>query len=228
MGLSCECYGDFDKGDFENWWEPGGLAIPPAGAKCCECNAPLPTEKCESFGHMEVWEPEGNPPPHPDDLPDAETIPDAEAYAIERAHDDWKDENGWDDEVERYERCIGSDYRCERCSDLASSIEDLGYCLIGPGELIEDHGEFIAEHGYAPRLWRAGPDGVLNPYPWRRRDYVASWVRKKRLNAWYFLRYGWKHWLRWKVYERIRHPYTAYRTWKFWRDYRRKEAANGF
>ena len=222
MGLSCEC-SDFNKGDYANWWELGGLAIPPAGTKCCECGAPLLAEECQSFDHMEVWEPEGELP-HPDTLPDEEQVKLSEAKfdAMERAYHGFLDAHGWDSETERYELCTGSDYRCERCSDLAASIEDLGYCLIAPSELIEDHGEFISEHGYAPRLWRAGPDGVLNPYPWRRRDHVAAWLRRKYLNTRYFLRYGWKLWLRWKVYERIRHPVVAYKMWKFWREYRRK------
>jgi hypothetical protein len=225
MGLSCECSGNFDKGEYDNWWEPGGLAVPPVGTKCCECCAPLPAEECASFDHMEVWEPQAPWPLHPDDWPNVESLSDVEFAEAEKAFDDFNDANGFDSETERFERCVAADYRCERCSDLASSIEDLGYCLIGPGELIEDHGEFIHEHGYTPRLWRAGADGVYNPHPWRRRDKVASWVRKKRINAWYFVRYGWKHWLRWKVYDRILHPYTAYRTGKFWREYHRREGA---
>jgi hypothetical protein len=226
MGLTCECY-DFDPGEHDSWWEPGGAAIPPAGERCCECGAMLPQAPCERICHMKVYEPESEAPPHPDDLPDeeAEALSTVEAALMEGARDNWLSEHGWDFDTERYERCTSADYRCERCADLAASIEALGYCLIGPGELIECHGEFIHEHGYAPRLWRAGADGVFNPHPWRRRDYVAAWLRRKRINTWYFLRYGWRHWLRWRVYERIRHPYTAYRVWKFRREYRRKEAA---
>lgn len=56
MGLSCSC-DDFDKSDFERWWEPGGKSVPPAWSRCCECNAPLPPEKHDCIVHMEVYDP---------------------------------------------------------------------------------------------------------------------------------------------------------------------------
>jgi hypothetical protein len=225
MILSCSCE-DFDKSDYDRWWEPGGMAVPPSGSRCVECRAPLSDEPCESFDHMEIWEPVDQQPPHPDTLPEYEQLKlsDADFTAMEIAHEDWLDDHGWDDECERFERCTGSDYRCGRCSDLAASIVDLGYCLIGPGELIDDHMEFIRKHGLAPRIWRADDGGTLNPHPVHPRDYVASWVRRTRLSMRHFLRYGWKPWLRWRVYERIRHPVIAYRNWKMLREYRRRDA----
>jgi hypothetical protein len=130
---------------------------------------------------MEVWEPEGSPPPHPEDLPDTEyeALSQAEATVMEDARDAWQDKHGWDSDTERYERCIGADYRCERCEDLADSIEALGYCMIGPGDLISSHLEFIHEHHYAERKWTENKDGVLNPVPWNRMDYFRDWRRKK-------------------------------------------------
>jgi hypothetical protein len=198
MTLSCSC-NDFDKGEYDHWWGPGRPSVPPAGERCCECKAPLPHDPCKCIWHMEAYEPDGNPPPHPDDLPgvEAEALSDKEAEAMERAHFDWKDENGWDDECERYERDGDTDFRCERCSDLAASIEDLGYCMIGPGDLIEAHMEFIDAHHYAKRKWVSNAHGTLNPHPWTRADYVRDWYRRTCYEV--------GSWLRWKLRWKINH-----------------------
>ncbi len=207
MGLTCECFcSDFDKGDYDSWWEPGCASVPPSGMKCCECGAPLPAEECACIRNYEVYEPDGTDaaPRHPWSAEGDESVTSAEFLAIEAAWDEWAARTGWEDEYDRYERETGADYRCDRCAGLAASIEDLGYCLIRSGELIECHGDFIHEHGYAPRLWRAGADGIFNPHPWRRQDYVAAWVRRMRHRTSAWFRYGWKSDLRYKVWWPIR------------------------
>ena len=70
---------------------------------------------------------------------------------------------GWDFDDERYERVTSSDYRCERCSDVASSIEAHGFCLIAPRELIDAHEEFVAMQNNGRRVEWMKRDGVFHP-----------------------------------------------------------------
>lgn len=216
MGLSCSC-DDFDKGDCDHWWEPGRKSVPPAGTRCCECCAPLPAVPLTCINHMEVYEPDEIElrPPHPEDVLDDE--PDdcnlrrhwRQRYdAMEAEQEDYDDRHGWESDYERYERLISRDYRCERCEGLADAIEDMGYCMIGPGELAECHTEYvneIAKHSGHAVIWRQGKDGIWNPRPRTkaddRRDALIRFRRR-----WYYrlFRGGWKHDLRWKVWEPIR------------------------
>jgi hypothetical protein len=62
MALECGC-GDFDKGELDRWWEVGAETVPPDGAKCCECGAPLHQEPCATLLDCEVYDPED---PEPD------------------------------------------------------------------------------------------------------------------------------------------------------------------
>lgn len=169
MGLSCSC-DDFDKGDHDKWWEPGQRNRPPAGEKCCECNAPLPDEPLECWLTMEVYDP-GDEVEEPRDFAPGHSVTcdvlNRHLEQLEEAHEDdmyeFQDEHGWDDDYERFERVAGKEFRCERCSDLVAAIEGLGYCAIGPGDLIENHVEYVAQNGHACMKWVKGQDGVLNP-----------------------------------------------------------------
>lgn len=172
MGLSCSC-DDFDKGDYDHWWEPGGRRLPPAGTRCCECAAPLPAEKHACIVHTEVYDPDetADPrPPHPDevlgDKPDDSTTSRhwSQRYdAMEQSHYDYADTHGWDSDYERFERTRGIDYRCERCEGLAEAIEDLGYCMIAPGDLIDCHVEYVEEHGDGNVIWKRDRFNVWQP-----------------------------------------------------------------
>lgn len=212
MGLSCSC-DDFDKGDHESWWEPGRRSVPPPGTCCCECDALLPAgETCQTILHGEVYDPgEIEPrPQHPDDVLDDE--PDdvnlrrhwRQLYrAMEDAVDDYDGRHGWDGEYERFERYT-SEYRCERCEGLADAIEDLGYCMIAPGELAAAHCEYVEQSGAPEMIWRRGRDGVLHPRRMTRWDFARREARRRISNARYFWFYGgWKSALRYKLWPAI-------------------------
>ena len=128
---ACTCGGNygFDKGDHESWFECGFKSVPDAGAKCCECGAPLtPDRPRETFSHFEVYEPEGDAPPGPHrDMTDDEW----EAADIEL--DEFHGAHGWDSDCERYERTLGHDWRCQRCEEEAEIMAALGHCAGRPG-----------------------------------------------------------------------------------------------
>ncbi|MEQ1694389.1 MAG: hypothetical protein ABL901_00980 [Hyphomicrobiaceae bacterium] len=195
MGLSCSC-GDFDKSDYDRWWEPARHAVPPAGEACCECDAPLPAGlKAQAICAMEVFNPTEPCPANPDDSD--EDLSDAEFKHLEQAYDAWAARNGWDSESERCERAAETCYRCERCEDLADSIEALGYCMIGPRELIECHCEYVDEHLEGPELhWVRDAAGVLHPRRMTRRDFAMRWIRQRPRRIYSFWR--------WSVPSRIR------------------------
>lgn len=199
MGLSCSC--DFDKGDADHWWEPGRAQVPPAGTRCCECDAPLPVEPHANIVSMEVFEPDEPRPPHPEDDDDLDAMSDDEFDRREALYDEWADRNGWDSDYERCERVSARDYRCDRCDGLAVSIEDLGYCMIGPGDLIDAHCEYVAEQDQDTEIiWKRDRSGVLQPRRMTKRDYAARETRRRWNNVKYFWWCGgWKTWLRWKV-----------------------------
>lgn len=207
MGLSCSC-DDFDAADYESWWEGGGLTVPPAGARCCECGAHLPvTEECETIEHYEVYEPDEPAPRAPWDV-DADEMDDAAFAAIEDAWDAYCDRLGWDSDRERFERHSGSEYRCERCSDLAAAITGMGYCTIRPGELIQAHTEYVNETqelapGVARReiIWSRNKDGVWHPRRKTNRDRrIEAWERRGRRVRYWLIEGGWRFELRWKVW----------------------------
>lgn len=174
MGLSCSC--DFEKGEYERWYEPGGLRSAPSGTRCCECGAAIPEgDVVNTTFEFEVYEPEEerpewNGPPEPFRWAEAEEAVALwdEAYglamqAIEAAQERYDAKYGFDREYERCERLAYTSFRCERCGGLAESIEDLGYCMIVPGELPEAHAEYVYEHSGANIRWVPDQNGVLNP-----------------------------------------------------------------
>ncbi len=199
MGLSCSC-DDFDKADFENWWEGGYRRKAPAGITCCECGGPV-EEGAEvgAIDHFEVFDPP-NAPDFPTDQRDDESDNDYEdRYKREKR---LRKSLGWEDDYERYERCTGTDYRCERCDGLAESIESLGYCMIAPGDLIECHIEYAREHSGAFIKWTPDAAGVSQPHRWTKWDHIADRARQKRQSAIYFVRHGWRYkwWnIKWKA-----------------------------
>lgn len=209
MTLSCSC-SDFDKGDHESWWEPGRSSVPPAGTRCCECNAPLPDNvEHKTILCGKVYDPgEIEKQPRPPWDVDSDEMTDDEFDAIEAAWDAYCDKYGWDCETDRFER-YNSEYRCERCNDLKDAIEGMGFCMIGPGDLIASHTEYVNEvqelaPGVVRReiIWRKNADGVWHPSrktaAEKRREEVSRRWRKAK----YWLRYGWKSDLRWKVWFR--------------------------
>ena len=209
MGLSCSC-DDFDPSEHDCYFEHGRANVPPAGTKCCECNAPLPSEKQSCVLEYEVYEPEE---PEPEQQPWGgwpEEMTEAEIAGKEAIRDAWETRNGYDIDTER---CLKSSkwYRCDRCAGLAEAIEDLGYCMVIPGELIEDHLEFIDEHGHALRKWVPDAAGVLNPHPWTRTDHIMDWATRKYRVVRYWLRFGWKLDLQYKVIWRIRNKWNRIR-----------------
>jgi hypothetical protein len=205
MALSCSC-SDFDKSELDKWWERDGREVPPDGARCCECNAPLEQVPCECFARYETYEPKGEPPPHPDDLPDEEfeRLTKTEVWSMEALWDDWQSDHGWDADCERYERVTDVLYRCERCSDHASIYEDLGYCTIEPGKLIEANAEYISWTGAAPRKWVPDATGRLDPRPLTRPERLARRIKAIRPRVRWYCVYGWKRDLLWPFKARLR------------------------
>lgn len=202
MGLSCSC-GDFDKSDCERWWELGIRSSPDAGRKCCECDALLtPSDKFQCFIESEVFEPATERPEDPDYI--ADELTDEEYDQRRRALEDWEDDNGWDWETERCERVVAHQYRCERCEGLAEAIEDLGYCMIGPGELIENHYEYVEVSGGRDVIWKRDTDGVFHPRQPTWWDNFKQAVKTTRRRVSSFVRYGWKSSLRYNVWWPIR------------------------
>lgn len=207
MGLSCSC-DDFDKGDYDRWWDAPYTRAAPAGATCCECDAAIPEgSQVQAFDCWTVFEPDVPEPRSFEPLyrvTDSvlERHADQLAEEYELARERWEDETGWDWDTERHERIEGVDYRCERCADLAVALDGtkaeggLGFCLIGPGQLIETHLEYVTDYvGGPPMTWARGKDGVFHP----RRKTVWELRRealgRKRRQISYFFRYGWRYWL---------------------------------
>lgn len=202
MGLSCSC-GDFDKSDYESWWELGRRSSPDAGSKCCECDAPLsPDDKHQCFVESEAFEPETDRPEDPDYI--ADELTDDEYDRRLKVLEDWDDANGWEWDTERCERVVAYQYRCERCEGLADAIEDLGYCMIGPGELIENHYEYVEVQGGRDVIWKRDADGVFHPRQptWWDNIKQAAHTNRRRVSS--FVRYGWKSWLLYKVWWPVR------------------------
>lgn len=203
MTLSCSC-ADFDKSEHERWWEPGRASVPPAGTRCCECNAPLPEgEKQQTILAGEVYE--------PDDAtlaadPEPEETEDDDADDFDARLDAWRDRHGWDGETDRFER-FTSDYRCERCADLADAIEGMGFCMLAPGDLASAHEEYVNEtQELAPGverreiIWAKGKDGVWHPRRKTAGDKRRAEIIRRWRNAKAWVRWGWRHDLRWKVW----------------------------
>lgn len=208
MGLSCSC-GDFDKSEHNAWFEPGRRTIPPAGTTCCECNAPLLAEPCQTILCGEVYDLGVEPPPHPEDVLDDEPEDfnlarhwNQRYDALEREREDFCADHGWDDECGRFER-FDLQYRCERCEGLADAIENLGYCMILPGELMESHCEYIEQTGGHEMIWQPDRTGVWHPRRMTHADFAKREVRRRIRNAWFFVRFGWKSWLRYTAWGAI-------------------------
>ncbi len=198
MGLSCSCE-DFDKSEFDWWYEPGGAAAAPAWCTCCECDAPIAEgEQVQTIDHWEVYEPDEALPPDPDDSD--EDLSDDDYRRISKARDEACDRLGWDDDCERFERLERVDYRCERCSDLAETIEALGYCMVPPGELIGQHCEYVEQSGGHEVIWKRDAAGVLQPHRMTRLDFAIREAGVLRRRALYFMRYGWQGTLRYRVW----------------------------
>lgn len=194
MGLSCSCE-DFDKGDFESWWEPGRETKAPAGVKCCECCAPIPEgDEVATILHFESYHLD-DPPRNPGE--------DDDDYQ-ERVWE-WRDNHpDWEDDYERFERVDSVDYRCDRCDGLAASIEDLGYCLTAPGDLIDSHIEYAWEHAKRRRKWVRDAEGVFQPRDWTVLDHARAAVR----NAWRETKYT----IRWRIFWRVKYEIVTW--WK--------------
>lgn len=205
MGLSCSC-DDFDPSEHESWWEPGQPSVPPAGARCCECGAHLPvTEKCATILHHDAYEPD-DAALDADPEPDEDDHPDMDGHEFDELLDAWRDRHGWNSECDRFERTT-RDYRCERCADLADAIEGMGFCMIPPGDLIEQHTEYVNETqemapGVARReiVWSQNKAGVWNPRRKMAADKRRAEIIRRWRNAKFWLRHGWKIDLRWKVW----------------------------
>ena len=227
MGLSCACY-DFDKGDYERWWESASNRRPPSGTRCCECGAPLPTdEKAICFAEWEVFNPAIPEPPSADNEQECgfppypqfrwrssytpeereeiriataeweqEYGPAIEFYRQQR--EDWESDNGWDDEYQRCERITEYRFRCDRCQGLAEAIEELGYCTLGPDEVIDAHIEYAEEHSGVKLKW-ANDRGTFNPRRWNRADYVEDAANRFWSRIRFYILYGWKLTLRYKI-----------------------------
>lgn len=206
MTLSCSCP-DFDPSEHESWWEMGRPSVPPPGSRCCECNALLPYgEQCQTILAHTVVEPDE---PHPEWPHNAETD-EEEEERFEAAFDAWAERNGWNSETERCEASDAS-YRCERCGDLSDAIEDMGFCMIAPGSLMESHEEYVNDvQELAPGVirreivWRRDKAGVWHP----RRKTVwdhrreAAWRLYCRVRGfvWYG---GWRRFVEFTVWHRV-------------------------
>lgn len=209
MGLSCSC-GDFDKSELDHWYEPGRRSIPSAGTRCCECDALLPPEPCATILLGDVYEPDAERPPHPEDVLDDEPEDVTLARLWAQRHDAMEDElsafdreHGWDSETERFERYT-TEYRCERCGGLAEAIEDLGYCMILPGALAEAHCEYVEQSGGAEMIWKRGRDGIWHPRRMTRADFAKREARRRWNRTRGFIWYGgWRTWLRYTVWAAI-------------------------
>lgn len=156
--------------------------------------------------HGEVYDP-GDIDPEPRDFqprhPVTCDVLNRHLEQIEDAHEDamemWRDKHGWDSDCERFER-FTIDYRCERCEGLADAIEELGYCMIAPGDLADSHCEYVEQSGAPEMIWKRGKDGVWHPRRMTRRDFAKREMRRRINGARYFWLYGgWKSALRYKV-----------------------------
>lgn len=220
MGLSCEC-GDFDKADFDVWWEVGRDSFPDLDERCCECNAPLDVhDTYATFLHFEVYEPqdldtEPLPPTRSEPWPGASQ---SELDAYEQEWDDyeqrlgeWRDDRGWDEDCQRFERLMAQDWRCHRCQGIAEAFETLDYCLIAAGDVIYCHMEYLEEKGRWPMIWEKNADGVLNPRRMTRpeiikRDARRRWRRFKGHVLWkrhYWRSMGVSGTIRYHIWHRI-------------------------
>lgn len=198
MTLSCAC-NDFDKGDHDSWWEPGRRSVPPPGERCCECNAALPAgEKRASILHGEVYEPDAAALAAD---PEPEEPEDDDWDKFDARYDAWRDRHGWDSKFERFERYT-SEYRCERCEDLAAAIEDLGYCMIAPGELPDAHAEYVNERRHQI-IWKQNPDGVWHPRPEMPEDRLIAEITRRWRRTVSWVRWGWRHDMQFKVWHRV-------------------------
>lgn len=210
MGLSCSC-DDFDKGDHDWWWEAPYRSVPPPSTTCCECGAALPSGiEAECFDTMEVYEPATPRPPSAenvlDDEPEEVNLSRhwGQRYdQLEADQEAWDDANGWDHYYERCERVCETQYRCERCEDLAAAFvgeEGLGFCTIAPGDLISSHREYSLEYGDGSIVWKRFPGGVMHPCRMLPEERLVEWLGVKRRRIAYWLRWGWKSDLRCKVW----------------------------
>lgn len=207
MGLSCSC--DYDWDGESPWYEPGGFRVPTAGAACCECHAHLPAgEPAQAIDRYDPYEPEGEPPPYPEDVLDDE--PECAVLArhwgqmydaMGQSREDWEEAHGWHSENECYVE-ESTEFRCDRCAGLATALDGsakeggLGYCMILPGELVDNHVEYVAEHGQHEIGWWPGRDGVWQPRRLSRLDFAKREARRRWRNAAYIMfQGGWK----WKL-----------------------------
>lgn len=208
MGLSCSC-SDFDPSEHDSWFEPGRRSVPPAGTRCCECAATLPAgEKCATILNGEAYEPD-EATLAADPEPDEDDYPDEDGPSFDDILDAWRDRHGWCSDQDRFVHYT-HEYRCERCSGLAEAIEDMGYCMIGPGDLIDCHTEYVNEvqelaDGVERHeiIWERRGDGVWHPRRKTDRDRRREAVRRRWRGLVSWLRYGWKLDLKYKVWHRV-------------------------
>lgn len=205
MGLSCSC-DDFDKGEYDTWWEVPYRAPAPAGAMCCECGAPIPAGlRTWAIDTMEVYTPDVEPPRSPWDV-DANEMSDEAFEALEKTWDTFCETHGYDDEYERFERCAGTEYRCERCDDLATALDGsaaeggLGFCTIGPGQLIEAHLEYVSDYvGGPPMVWVRDKAGILNPRRKTKWELARDEAVRRGRRVKSFLRWELRFWVKRKI-----------------------------
>jgi hypothetical protein len=133
---------------------------------------------------MEAFDPGEERPEIPEDFAGGE--------AWEEARDAWDAEHGYNGETERCERAAEKFWRCARCSDLAAAYEELGYCMIVPGDLIACNIEYAWENAGARRKWTPDASGTLQPRPWDWRDHLRDRIALHFVKA--------RLWLHWKVY----------------------------
>lgn len=176
---------DFDKGDHDHWWECDAKRVPPVGAKCCECDAPLPTDrKRDAAVHYEVYEPDEPEPEAPPSMDfyfarkDYSEEDIAKFDAMQEALEAFRSKHGWDDECERYEREVGADFRCDRCEGEVEILAQLDVCVSSPGELPGLHEDHYWQAHRRRIRWRPDADGVFQPMPWRLTDYARHYRRK--------------------------------------------------
>lgn len=164
---------DFDPADHDSYFLCG-RSVPEPAAKCCECGALLPTDrKRDAAIHYEVYDPAEAEPPGP-----TRGMPDDEWDAAQEALYAFREAHGWDDENGRYERKVGSDWRCDRCEQEAEILAQFDVCVAYPGELPGLHEEFAWQHRKRRIRWRPDMSGVLQPAPWRVRDYAGHYWRR--------------------------------------------------
>jgi hypothetical protein len=90
-------------------------------------------------------------------------------------------------------------YRCDRCQSLAESYQELGYCVIGCGDVIDANIEYARHFSGVDLKWVRNSSGILNPRKCTNYDYAVARMLRIFRSIYCFMRYRWMFFIRWKI-----------------------------